>query len=168
MKWFHCATWICMSLHMVQQLFCLSAQVHLCHRETQPVISTNIAVTAECLPALEYSWVGLLAPLLSFLFFLSCLYQVDTLLSVQLSVQRSIPAVASLIKSCFGLQQLAVGLGLNSFRTVDTVTHFHEQAAHGRKSLDEAERYMHTASMLHTISVKALLDLHVIEKLVNT
>lgn len=74
---------------LVQQLLCSAAQVRQCHRVTQPVISTNIAVrgAARLLPTLEWGWAGSLVmpvPLLSFLFFLSWLNLADTLLSVQL------------------------------------------------------------------------------------
>lgn len=71
----------CFPLHrhvftLIQHLFCTAAQVHLCHRETKPVISTNTAVkgAAGLLPAQECSLAGSLVmpvPLLSSLFFSS-------------------------------------------------------------------------------------------------
>lgn len=101
---------------LFQQSLSPAAQVHLCHRVTQPVISTNIAVkgAAGLLFAQECRWAGsLVMPVLLGCFLFSstdwiwlkpcCQYNCT-------AVQSSIPAEASLIKSCFGPLQLAVGL----------------------------------------------------------
>ncbi len=124
---------------LVQQLFCLAAQVHLCHRLTQPVISTNIAVrgAAGLLPTQECSRAGSLVmpvPLLSFLFFLDVLNLADTLLSVQLySCTEQHPCRGIANQALFWSSTASGWTSLNSFRTVDTVTHLHELAAHERQ-----------------------------------